>query len=30
MAHKTMINGTVYDISGGAGLKDGTKYQVGG
>ena len=30
MAHKTMINGTAYDISGGADLIAGTKYQIGG
>ena len=30
MAHKTMINGTAYAITGGTDLVNGTKYQIGG
>ena len=30
MAHKTMINGTAYDIAGGTDLIAGTSYQIGG
>lgn len=30
MAHKTTINATEYEITGGTALKDGTKFQVGG
>ena len=30
MAHKTMINGTAYDIAGGTDLIDGTSYQIVG
>lgn len=30
MAQKTLISGTVYEITGGSVLKDGTKYQIGG
>lgn len=30
MAHKTMINGTAYDIAGGTDLIVGTKYQIWG
>lgn len=29
MAHKTVINGTEYEITGGTALIDGTKYQIG-
>lgn len=30
MAHKTVINGTEYEITGGTTLANGTKYQIGG
>lgn len=28
MAHKTMINGAVYEVSGGDALVNGTSYQI--
>lgn len=30
MSHKTMINGTAYEVSGGSALVDGTDFQLGG